>query len=302
MKILVAVLAATTTLAAAALADEKPIKEFRIALLGGENAQDRVDGNECLAAHLSEALGVPTRLFTPADYDGAILGLLGGTIDLAWLGASSYAKVFLTRPEAVEPVLVKTDAEGRFTHFAIGFARRDSGISSLADMRGRIMGFADPNSTTGYLIPSVEIPEQIGATLDPGDFFGDVRFTGGHEQTVVAVSKGDIDAGVAWADGIGDWETGYNSGALRLAAEAGLVEMSDLIEIWRSRPIPAGPIVLRTALSPEVKETVIAVYTGLHETDPDCASGVANGETAGFRPIAHEAYTSIIAAHDVPQD
>ena len=42
-----------------------------------------------------------------------------------------------------------------------------------------------------------------GASMEPGKYFGDVVFTGGHEQTIVAVVNGDIDAGVTWADGLG---------------------------------------------------------------------------------------------------
>ena len=81
--------------------------------------------------------------------------------------------------------------------------------------RARYFGFGDPNSTSGYLIPSVEIPAEIGMPMD--EYFGEVVFTGGHEQTIVAVANGDIDAGVTWADGQGNWEDGYNSGALRKA-------------------------------------------------------------------------------------
>ncbi len=40
--------------------------------------------------------GVPVKLFAPADYDGVIQGLLGGTIDYAWLGPSAFAKIHLT--------------------------------------------------------------------------------------------------------------------------------------------------------------------------------------------------------------
>ncbi|GAB5431573.1 MAG: hypothetical protein EpisKO_09430 [Epibacterium sp.] len=39
--------------------------------------------------------------------------------------------------------------------------------------------------------------------MQSGDYFGEVKFTGGHEQTIVAVANGDIDAGVTWADGSG---------------------------------------------------------------------------------------------------
>ncbi len=292
MKKLIAAALATTALAAPAMAQE--IEEFRIGILGGENAQDRLASNQCLADYVSEALGVPVRMFTPADYNGVIQGLLGGSIDLAWLGASGYAATYLADPEAVEPVLVKTNLDGSFGYHSIGFARADSGIASLEDMEGKVFGFGDPNSTSGYLIPSVEIPAATGGSMEPGDYFGDVVFTGGHEQTIVAVANGDIDAGVTWADGLGAWEDGYNSGALRKASDAGLVDMNQLVEIWKSKPIPEGPIVLRQALPADVKATVTELMNGLHDSDPDCAYGVAAGETAGFMPIGHDAYETII--------
>ena len=63
-------------------------------------------------------------------------------------------------------------------------------------MKGKVFAFGDPNSTSGYLIPSVEIPE-MGYTMNPGDHFGDVVFSGGHEQTIVGVYNKDFDAVIA---------------------------------------------------------------------------------------------------------
>ena len=97
-KLLIA-LAATTALTGTAMAQDA-ITEFNIGILGGENAQDRMTSNECFRVKMEEALGVPVKLFTPADYDGVIQGLLGGTLDYAWLGASAYTKIYLTDPEA----------------------------------------------------------------------------------------------------------------------------------------------------------------------------------------------------------
>lgn len=294
MKQVICALVATTALTSGAFAQE--ISEFRIGILGGENAQDRLNSNECLRAYTEEALGVPTKLFAPADYNGVIQGLLGGTLDMAWLGASSYAAVHIQDPQAVEPVLVKINLDGSYGYHSIGFARKDSGIASLDDMQGKVFGFGDPNSTSGYLIPSIEIPQETGKTMNSGDYFGEVKFTGGHEQTIVAVNKGDVNAGVTWADGQGNWEDGYNSGALRKAVDAGLVDMNDLVEIWRSNPIPEGPIVLRSSMPAEVKATMTALVDGLHEADADCAYGVAAGESLGFDPITHDAYVSIVEA------
>ncbi|MEO0960767.1 MAG: phosphonate ABC transporter substrate-binding protein [Pseudomonadota bacterium] len=285
---------ATTALGSAAVAQE--IEEFRIGILGGENAQDRLNSYSCLQGYAEEALGVPTKLFAPADYNGVIQGLLGGTIDMAWLGASSYAATYLEDPEAVEPVLVKVNMDGSIGYHSIGFARTESGIASLEDMQGKVFGFGDPNSTSGYLIPSIEIPEATGSTMESGDYFGEVTFTGGHEQTIVAVFNGDIDAGVTWADGQGNWEDGYNSGALRKAVDAGLIDMNELTQIWKSKVIPEGPIVLRKALPDDVRATMTELVDGLHERDQDCAYGVAAGETLGFQPVDHETYISVIEA------
>jgi len=290
-----AALLAFSALTTGAVASDS-ITEFRIGILGGENAQDRMNSYSCLQEYAAEELGVPTKLFAPADYNGVIQGLLGGTLDMAWLGASSYAAVYLQDPEAVEPVLVKINLDGSYGYHSIGFARKDAGVEKLEDLKGKDFGFGDPNSTSGYLIPSIEIPQATGSTMESGDYFGEVKFTGGHEQTIVAVFNGDIDGGVTWADAQGAWEDGYNSGALRKAVDAGLVDMNELVQIWKSNVIPEGPVVLRKSLPADVKAKMTALVDGLHAKDQDCAYGVAAGETLGFDPITHDAYISVIEA------
>lgn len=289
-------LAATALVAlTAGAASAEGITEFRIGLLGGENASDRLRNNECPREKTEELLGVETKLFAPADYNGVIEGLLGGNLDMAWLGASSYAKIYLTDPDAVEPVLVKINVDGGYGYYSVGFARADSGITDLDGMKGKVFGFGDPNSTSGYLIPSINIPAQ-GYSMEAGEHFGDVKFTGGHEQTIVAVYNGDIDAGVTWADGLGEWEDGYNSGALRKAVDAGLVDMTELVQIWQSPVIPEGPIVLRKDLPERVKLDMVGMLASLESMDAECAYGVMAGEVKGLAPISHAAYETIIAA------
>ncbi|MDO5704577.1 MAG: PhnD/SsuA/transferrin family substrate-binding protein, partial [Paracoccus sp. (in: a-proteobacteria)] len=79
MKKIITLALATTAMAAPTFAQDT-ITQFNIGVLGGENAQDRMTSNECLRKYTEEALGVPVKLFTPADYDGVIQGLLGGTL------------------------------------------------------------------------------------------------------------------------------------------------------------------------------------------------------------------------------
>lgn len=291
MKKLLALLVAPSALSGAAAAQE--IAEFNIGILGGENAQDRLTNQECFRVKIEEALGVPVKLFAPADYDGVIQGLLGGTLDFGWLGASAYAKTYLTDPEAVEVRLTKQNVDGTTGYYAFGFARADSGITSMEEAKGKTFAFADPNSTSGYLVPAAELQAQLG---DLKQYFADVKFSGGHEQSIVGVANGDFDAGVSWADGLGNWEDGFNSGAFRKASDAGLVDMNDLVQIWQSALIPEGPVVLRKALPEAVKDKVTQIVADLHETDKDCAYNVAAGEALDFVPVRHEDYLGIIEA------
>ena len=297
MKTLAIALAAATALTPIAAAAQE-IKQFNIGILGGENAQDRMNSSECYRVAIEEALGVPVKVFTPADYDGVIQGLLGGTLDMAWLGASGYAKIYLTDPEAVTPVLTKQNVDGSTGYYAFGFARADSGITSIEDAKGKYFEFHYPNSTSGYLVPVAELTETHGPL---NEYFAEVRFSGGHEQSIVAVANGDADAGVSWADGLGDWEDGYNSGAFRKAADAGLVDMNDIVQIWQSKLIPEGPMVVRNVLPQDVKDKVTQLTADLHETDKECAYGVAHGEAMDFVPVEHSAYDGVVAARKLEE-
>lgn len=291
-----AILATTTALAGAGHADG--IKEFNIGVLGGENASDRMTSNECYRATIEAKLGVPVKVFTPADYDGVIQGLLGGTLDMAWLGASAYAKAVLTDPAAVEVALIAKNVDGTEGYYSFGFARKDSGITSMETAKGKTFAFADPNSASGYLVPASELTAAYG---DLSAYFKEVKFSGGHEQTIVGVANGDFEAGVSYGDGIGNWEDGFTSGGFRKAADAGLVNMSDLVQIWQSKLIPNGPLVVRSALPQEVKDAVIKVTADMPELDHACAVGINGGEMTDFVPVEPAMYDGILEARKLAE-
>lgn len=298
MKKLAFALVATTAMTGAALAEGHAITEFNIGILGGENAQDRMTSNECFRAAVETALGVPVKIFTPADYDGVIQGLLGGTIDYAGLGASAYAKIYLTDPEAVDVTLTTQNVDESTGYYSIGFARKDSGITDMATAKGKTFAFADPNSTSGYLVPAAELTASLGKLEE---YFAEVKFSGGHEQTIVGVANGDFASGVSWADGLGNWEDGYTNGAFRKAADSGLVDMNDIVEIWRSKLIPNGPFVVRRALPQDVKDKVNTLVADMWETDKKCAYSVAAGEAKDFIPVTHDEYLGVVDARKLQE-
>jgi phosphonate transport system substrate-binding protein len=162
-------------------------------------------------------------------------------------------------------------------------------------MEDKVFAFGDPNSTSGYLIPSIEIPA-AGYSMKSGEYFQEIKFSGGHEQTIVGVMNGDYDAGVSWADGQGAWETGFNNGAFRKAVDSGLVDMTQLTEIWRSKEIPNGPVVYRKDLPADVKAKLTDYLMNLVDTDKDCLYGFVGGEVKGMKLTDHSFFESIVAA------
>ncbi len=276
-------------------AQAEDMKEFRVGILGGENEADRLRNYQCLADQLKTTLNAEkVSLFPAADYDGVVQGLLGGTLDFAELGAAAYAKVYLANKDAVEPILTTLQTDGSSGYVSVMVARADSGIKTLADMKGKKLGFADPDSTSGYLVPVAALPKDIG--MEVKDYFASTGFGGGHEQLVLEVLKGTFDAGTTWASGVGDFKDGYTSGNLRKMVDKGLIKMDDLVELWKSPLIPNGPIVVRTSLSADVKKKILDYFTKLPEADPACFSAIEGGEYKGYTPVTPEFYQPIIDA------
>ncbi len=266
------------------------VTEFNFTVLGGENVDDATRKAECVGARIEDALSIPVNVFVAADYAGVLEGFLGGTVDMSELGASGYARIALTDPDAVEPVAVAQQLDGSTGYFSEILVRTDSGIDSFEDLEGRSFYFGDPDSTSGTLVPTVSF-QMMG--IDPSTYFSETGFSGGHEASVVGVFNGDFDASGTWISGQGSFEDGYTRGGLRKTVENGLVDISELKPVWRSAEIPEGPITVRQALPAEVKSAVQAAWLSFADEDPECLSVYA-GEVLGYVEATHSRYEFII--------
>ena len=290
-----ALLGAVALIALAGHVQAEDLKEFRIGILGGENEADRLRNFQCMEGHLKDTLGVEKVSFFPAaDYDGVVQGLLGGTLDYAELGASAYAKVYLAKADAVEPILTTVQTDGSTGYYSIMVARKDSGITKIEDLKGKKLGFADPDSTSGYLVPLVTLPEAIGGPVK--EFFGETGFGGGHENLVLEVVKGTFDAGTTWGSGVGEFKDGYTSGNLRKMVDKGILDMNDLVELWKSPLIPNGPIVVRSSMNDDMKTKFKQFMMDLPKTDAACFSAIQGGDFTGYTEVNVDFYKPIIDA------
>ncbi len=183
--------------------------DFRIGILGGENTQDRLARYDEFQKLLEAHLKMPVKLFPAADYAGVMQGIAADQLEAAEFGASGFAGAWLDC-KCIEPVVVPQEADGSTYYYSVMVVRADSGIKSLAEMKGHSLAWADPNSTSGYLIPSATLKTK-GINLADGAYFTKTGFSGGHEQGVVAVLNKQYDAAVTWTSGQGELVGGIHA-------------------------------------------------------------------------------------------
>ena len=267
------------------------VKEFKIGLSGGENEADRLKNYECYRAYLEEKLNIPVKFYPASDVAGIIHGLLGKTIDYASVGPSAYAAIYIDDPDSIEPVVTVRESDGSDGYKSAIYVRSDSNIYSLADLEGRSMGWSDPNTTSGYLVPSFELYQR---GLNPSEFFSRTGFAGGHEQAVISVLNGQYDAGATWVSGQGPVEEGYSRGMLRNMIKKGFLDMSKLRVIWLSDLIMNGPHIIRKDLPENFKEKITKLNLALVEEDNQCFKEITMGESQGFIRVSHENYENVV--------
>jgi phosphonate transport system substrate-binding protein len=277
-----------------------PVKEFRIGLLGGENTQDRLKRYDAFQKLLQERLGVPVKIFPAADYAGVMQGLAAGQLDATEFSPSAFAGTWLDC-KCVEPVVVPLEKDGSIFYIAAMIVRKDSGINSIDDMKGHSLAFTDPNSASGYLIPSVTLRAK-GIDLADGKYFSRVGFSGGHEQGMVAVLNRQYDACVVWSSGQGDEATGYTRGVLRSMVDKGMLKMADVKVIWKSDNVPNGPWTLRSALPAGLKQAFHDFMRDLPVSHKDIYDSVEQGSGVGYQDATLDIYQGMIALRETERN
>ncbi|HEV2359270.1 MAG TPA: phosphate/phosphite/phosphonate ABC transporter substrate-binding protein [bacterium] len=190
-------------------------------------------------AHLLEmATGYQFQTFVATSYAGVIEAMGANRADIGWLNTFSY--VIAHQKYGVEVRLV-TVRFGLPYYRAEIITQSNSGINGLADLRGKRFAYVDPASTSGYLFPVAGLKK---AGYDPQTFFGQTVFAGSHNNVVLAVYQGRVDAGSVFEDA-------------RATVQKSLPDVMQKVKVvWKSDPIPNDTVSVRRGLPEDVKAKV----------------------------------------------
>lgn len=263
------------------------LPQIRVGILGGENEADRVARFDGYQKLMESTFQVPVRTLLAGDYAGVVQAFAAKQVDVSIMSPAAYAAAWVESNGDVVPLLTTQEEDGTTSYVSAMYVRAESDIKDLAGMRGKSMAWSDPNSASGYLIPRADLREQ---GIDPQTFFGRTGFAGGHEQAVVAVLGGQYDAGVCWTSGQGDPAQGFTRGVLRAMVDKHLLDMSKLRIIWKSRPIPNGPVTVRLSTPEGFRQDMLAFHAALGEVHPDIFRAMSFGNGKAFVPVTHADY------------
>jgi phosphonate transport system substrate-binding protein len=235
-----------------------------------------------------ERLGVELKIHTASDYAGTIQALTAGQIHFAALGPAAYVAAWIDSNGAVEPVAAAKEQDGDVGYHSHLIVKADSPYQRIEDLKGKTLAWADPNSTSGYLIPLVSLR---AAGIEAEKYFGKTIFSGGHEQSALGVSRGQFDSAFIFGA-----RNPLDRGVLRAMTDRGVLDPALLRVIWRSPLIPSSPITVRKDLPADMKRDIQKLFVDLYSIDPKMAETVARGKTLGYVEVTHAMYQPVLDA------
>jgi phosphonate transport system substrate-binding protein len=256
---------------------------FRYGVQSVETQSAAMSRYERFADHVRETLGVELELYLASEYSGVIQAIAAGQIDVMDMGASGYAAAWIETDGGVEPLVVPQELDGSIGYYSVMFVRADSDMETLADTAGRSFAWADPNSASGYLFPLVSLRDQ---GIEPEEHFGDVVFSGGHEQSIIGVLDGAYDVAVTWTN---DPEN-HTRGGVHMMLERGLLQAEDIRIIWVSDLIPNPVIAARSDLPRAMRDDLRNLFLNMRDDAPEVFAEVARGASSGYVEVGHEVY------------
>jgi phosphonate transport system permease protein len=222
-------------------ASEGERRTLNFGIIATESSSNLESNWRPFIAAMSEWTGYDIQPFYASDYAGMIQAMRYNSIQVAWF--SNFSGLQAVRLGGGQVFAKATYPDGSEGYNSVLIVPVDSPLQSVEDVLacdGTIdFGMGDPNSTSGYLVPSAFIFAPRG--IDPATCFNSVR-NANHEANAVAVANGLIDVGT------------NNTTNMTLLQRTRPDIAARIRVIWTSPAIQTDPIIWRSDLDDEAKQ------------------------------------------------
>ncbi|WP_436638168.1 phosphonate ABC transporter substrate-binding protein [Microbaculum sp. FT89] len=217
--------------------------EINFGIISTESTQNLKTQWEPFLAAMEAQTGLKVKPFFASDYAGIIEGMRFGKVHVAWYGNKS-AMEAVDRSDG-EVFAQSVDVSGNPGYWSLLLAPVDSPINSLDDVlkcdASLNFGIGDPNSTSGFLVPTTFIFAKNG--VDPKKCFKTVR-NANHETNAMAVANNQVDVAT------------NNTENLARIEENNPEAFKNIKVVWKSPLIPSDPLVWRKDLDQAAKDKI----------------------------------------------
>lgn len=223
------------------------LKELNFGIISTESSQNLKSVWEPFLKDMSAKTGYKVNAFFASDYAGIIQGMRFDKVDVAWYGNKSAMEAV---DRANGEVIFKTvNPDGSSGYWSLLVAHKDSPINNVKDLldnAGQLtFGNGDPNSTSGFLVPSYYVFAKNN--VEPNKIFKRT-LNANHEVNALSVANKQVDVATNNTESITRLQTTYPEKAAQLK------------EIWRSPLIASDPIVWRKSLPDEAKAKISTFF------------------------------------------
>ncbi len=226
-------------------------QELLIGLIPEQNVFLQRERYQVLKRYLFDKLGVTINFTSLSRYGNIIDHFTSEKMDGAFFGSFTYALAH--HQLGVEPLVRPVNPDGTSTYHGYIFTRKDSGIRSAANMKGRRFAFVDRATTAGYLFPLAYFKGH--GIANPHGFLGESFFAGSHDAAILAVLNKEADIGAAK-------NTVYD----QLATENPRIE-KELVILVASEVVPQNCLAVRKDLDPELKNALKQALLDMDKND-----------------------------------
>ncbi len=161
---------------------------LKVTTIPEEAATEQIRKFGPLTRYLERTVGMKVE-FTPVnDYPAAVEALVNKQVDLVWFGGFTHVQAQLRSGGKIVPI-AQREEDTQFR--SVFITQTDSGIKTLADLKGKQVSFGSQSSTSGHLMPRSFL---LQAKIDPDKDFKRVAYSGAHDATIASVVGGRVDA------------------------------------------------------------------------------------------------------------
>ncbi len=257
--------------------------EITFAVVPAENASGVSDRFAPFVDYLTKQIGVPVTLRVANDYAAVIEGQRAGNIQVAYYGPASYSKAYLTGVKT-EPFVTTRNGDGEIGYYSVIYVKASSPYQKIEDLKGKTIGFVDPNSTSGYNAPRFYL-HKMGIEVD--SFFAKSIITGSHENGVIALDKGTVDCCADW------WNSEDDSNLTRMVNKS-MVKKEDFRRIFKTPILPGSPYAYLTDLPDDLKKAILTAFMEAPAKDKAAFDRLSDGKDKEFVAVTHKDYADIV--------